>query len=353
MKILIKGGRIIDPSQGLDIVGNIFVEEGVVKSYPNNTKKIENDPEIKIIDATGKIVTPGFIDMHVHLREPGYEHKETIRTGCAAASSGGVTSIVCMPNTKPVNDNASVTEYILLKARTEGVVNVFPVGAITRGQEGQELAEIGEMKKAGCVAISDDGFSVMSSRIMRYAMEYAGAFGIPVISHCEDKNLSAGGVMNEGFVSSMLGLHGIPSASEDIMVARDITLAELTGCRLHIAHVSTKGSVHLIRDAKRRGVKVSAEATPHHFILTDEAAMGYDTSAKVNPPLREKEDVRAIREGLKDGTIDVVATDHAPHTEDEKRLSLIWHRLVSPGWRLPFLFVSGLLKKGFLRFPSL
>jgi dihydroorotase len=320
MKILIKGGRIIDPSQGMDEVRNLFIEDGKIKGYPRDTEELERDSTIQIIPASGKIVSPGFIDMHVHLREPGFEHKETIRTGCAAAAAGGFTSVVCMPNTNPVNDNASVTEYILLKARTEGVVNVFPVGAITKGQKGETLAEIGEMWEAGCVAISDDGRPVMNSKVMRYAMEYARAFDIPVISHAEDINLSSGGVMNEGFTSSMLGLRGIPNASEEVIVARDITLAELTGVHLHIAHVSTAGAVRLIRDAKRRGANVTAEGTPHHFTLTDKAVLGYDTNVKVNPPVRAKEDMEAIREGLKDGTIDVIATDHAPHTEDEKKV---------------------------------
>lgn len=320
MNILIKNGRVIDPSQGIDEMRNLFIEDGKIKDYPLNTEELERDPNVQVISASGKIVSPGFIDMHVHLREPGFEHKETIRTGCAAAAAGGFTSVVCMPNTNPVNDNASVTEYILLKARTDGVVNVFPVGAITKGQKGETLAEIGEMWEAGCVAISDDGRPVMNSKIMRYAMEYAKAFGIPVISHAEDINLSSGGVMNEGFISSMLGLRGIPNASEEVIVARDITLAELTGAHIHIAHVSTSGAVRLIRDAKRRGVDVTAEATPHHFTLTDKAVLGYDTNVKVNPPVRTKEDMEAIREGLQDGTIDVIATDHAPHTEDEKKV---------------------------------
>lgn len=320
MRVLIKGGHVIDPSEGINGVRNILIEDGRIKGYPKDTKKLEGDPRIRVIDAKGLIVSPGFIDLHVHLREPGFEHKETIRTGCEAAASGGFTSVVCMPNTNPVNDNASVTEYILLKARTEGIVNVFPIGAITKGESGEALAEIGEMYEAGCVGISDDGRPVMNSRIMRLAMEYAMAFGIPVISHAEDLNLSANGVMNEGFTSTVLGLRGIPNASEEVMVARDITLAELTGAHLHIAHVSTSGSVRLIRDAKRRGVRVTAEATPHHFTLTDKAVLGYDTNAKVNPPIRGERDVEAIKEGLRDGTIDVIATDHAPHTEDEKKV---------------------------------
>jgi dihydroorotase len=318
MSILIKGGRIIDPSRNLDKVGNILIEKGTIKSYPEDTKKLEKDSAIKVIDAGGKIVAPGLVDLHVHLREPGYEHKETIRTGCESAAAGGFTSIVCMPNTNPINDNASVTEYIMLKARTEGLVNVYPLGAITKGENGETLAQIGEMYEAGCVGVTDDGMPVMNSKVMRHAMEYVKAFGIPVISHCEDLNLSGNGVMNEGDTSTLLGLSGIPSASEDVMVSRDITLAELTGTHLHICHVSTVGSVRLIRAAKERGVRVTAEAAPHHFTLTDKAVAEYDTNAKMKPPLRSEIDRDAVREGLRDGTIDVIATDHAPHSEDEK-----------------------------------
>jgi dihydroorotase len=318
MSILIKGGRIIDPSRNFDKVGNILIEKGTVKSYPDDIKKLEKHSDVKVIDAAGKIVCPGLVDLHVHLREPGYEHKETIRTGCESAAAGGFTSIVCMPNTNPINDNASVTEYIMLKARTEGIVNVFPLGAITKGENGETLAQIGEMYEAGCVGVTDDGMPVMNSKVMRHAMEYVKAFDIPVISHSEDLNLSGNGVMNEGDMSTLLGLTGIPAASEDVMVSRDITLAELTGTRLHICHVSTAGSVRLIRAAKGRGVKVTAEAAPHHFTLTDKAVAEYDTNAKMKPPLRSEADREAVREGLRDGTIDVIATDHAPHSEDEK-----------------------------------
>lgn len=318
MSILIKGGRIIDPSRNFDKVGNILIEKGTVKSYPDDIKKLEKHSDVKVIDAAGKIVCPGLVDLHVHLREPGYEHKETIRTGCESAAAGGFTSIVCMPNTNPINDNASVTEYIMLKARTEGIVNVFPLGAITKGENGETLAQIGEMYEAGCVGVTDDGMPVMNSKVMRHAMEYVKAFDIPVISHSEDLNLSGNGVMNEGDMSTRLGLTGIPAASEDVMVSRDITLAELTGTRLHICHVSTAGSVRLIRAAKGRGVKVTAEAAPHHFTLTEKAVAEYDTNAKMKPPLRSEADREAVREGLRDGTIDVIATDHAPHSEDEK-----------------------------------
>ena len=320
MRILIKGGRVIDPSEGMDKVTNVLIEDGIIKSLPRTASKFEKDPKTLVINARGKIVAPGFVDIHVHLREPGFEHKETIKSGCDSAAAGGFTTIVCMPNTNPVNDNASVTEYILLKARTEGKVNVFPIGAITKGEKGESLAQIGEMYEAGCVGVSDDGMPVMNSKVMRHAMEYVKAFGIPVISHAEDKNLSGNGVMNEGEVSTLLGLEGIPCASEDVMVSRDINVAELTGAHLHICHVSSEASVRLIRAAKRRGVHVTAEVTPHHFTLTDKAVDSYDTNAKMNPPLRSEADRKACLQGLKDGTIDVIATDHAPHSEDEKKV---------------------------------
>lgn len=320
MRLLIKNGRVVDPSQDLDKKINIEIEKGIIKNYPKSTEDIEKDKSVVVIDAGGKVVSPGFVDIHVHLREPGFEHKETISTGTRSAAAGGFTSIACMPNTDPVNDNASVTEYILLKARTEGVVNVFPIGAITKGEEGKTLAEIGEMFNAGCVAVSDDGMPVTNSNIMRRAMEYVKPFGIPVITHAEDKYLSDDGVMNEGRVSVMLGLQGIPGSSEEVMIYRDINLAELTDSHLHVAHVSTEGSVRLIRDAKRRGVRVTAEVTPHHFSLTDEVLSDYDTNAKMNPPLRTQNDVKAVIEGLRDGTIDAIATDHAPHSIDEKKV---------------------------------
>lgn len=318
MGVLIKNGRVIDPSQSLDMVSDIYIQGDRVREI---SKRIDTPRKgDTVIDASGQIVAPGLVDIHVHLREPGYEHKETIKTGCLAAAAGGFTSIVCMPNTNPINDNASVTEYILLKARTEGVVNVFPIGAITKGEKGEELADIGEMCEAGCVGISDDGMPVTDSGLMRKAMEYVKPFGVPVITHAEDTGLSAGGVMNEGFTSTELGLRGIPAASEEVGVVRDIILCELTGTPLHICHVSTKGSVRLVRAAKKRGVRVTAEATPHHFTLTDKLVYGYNTDAKMNPPLRTQEDLDAILEGIADGTIDVIATDHAPHSQDEKNV---------------------------------
>jgi len=259
------------------------------------------------------------VDLHVHLREPGFEYKDTIQTGTAAAVAGGFTSVCCMPNTSPVNDNQSITEFILEQARLAGNAHVFPVGAITKGSEGKELAEIGELRHAGCVAISDDGQPVMNSLIMRRAMEYALAFDLPVIDHCEDLHLSEGGCMNEGLVSTQLGLPGIPSAAEDVMVARNLALAELTTARLHLAHLSTAGSVRMVRAAKSRGIRVTAEVCPHHFSLTEEAVRGFNTHAKMNPPLRTWQDVQAIKEGLRDGTIDVIATDHAPHAVQDKQ----------------------------------
>ena len=353
MKTLIKSARIIDPSQDIDLIGNILIENGTVSAYLSDTAKTEKERGIKVIDAKGRIVAPGFVDMHVHLREPGFEYKETIKTGCEAAAAGGFTSLVCMPNTNPVNDNASVTEYILLKARTEGIVNVFPVGAVTKGSMGSSLAEIGEMFEAGCVGISDDGLPVMNSKVMRHAMEYVRAFGIPVISHAEDRNLSGNGVMNEGFISNRLGLRGIPNASEEVIVARDITLAELTGAHLHIAHVSTAGSVRLIREAKIRGIRVTSEVTPHHFTLTDQAILNYDTNAKVNPPIRTGKDIEEIREGLKDGTIDVIATDHAPHSEDEKKVEFDLAPFGISGLETGLSLSLSLVKEGILSLPEL
>jgi dihydroorotase len=322
MNTLIKKGHIIDPSQGIDSIGDVLIEEGKIVEIRmegnGETEKRRNRDTRRIIDAKEMFVIPGLIDMHVHLREPGYEHKETIKTGTDAAIRGGFTTVCCMPNTYPINDNASVTEFIIRKAALEGLCTVLPIGAITKGQKGEELVEMGTMKDQGCVAFSDDGLPVMNSLIMRRALEYSKAFGLPIISHCEDLTLSEEGVMNEGLLSITLGLKGIPAEAEQIIVFRDILLAELTRGKLHIAHVSTGGSVKLIRDAKKRGVNVTAETCPHYFSLTEDAVKDYDTNAKVNPPLRTKKDVDAIKEGLKDGTIDIITTDHAPHNRDEK-----------------------------------
>ena len=323
MMIHIKNGHLIDPSEGLDGIGDVFIEHGKIREVRMQTAKRSGSRDrgsdkSRIIDAKGCIVMPGLIDMHVHLREPGFEYKETIKTGTEAAVHGGFTTVCCMPNTYPVHDNASVTEFIIRRAAEEGSCSVLPIGAITKGQKGEELAEMGTMVNEGCIAFSDDGSPVMNSLIMRRALEYSKAFDVPVISHCEDVMLSDSGVVNEGLMSVTLGLKGIPAESEQIIIFRDIALAQLTGARLHIAHVSTEGSIQLIRDAKKRGVHVTAETCPHYFSLTEDAVRGYDTNAKVNPPLRTKRDREAIKEGLRDGTIDVIATDHAPHHADEK-----------------------------------
>ena len=315
MNLLIKNGRMIDPSQGFDDVTDVLVEAGMVKEIGKNL----NAPAgVETVDATGKYVVPGLVDMHVHLRDPGLEYKEDVVSGTRAAAAGGFTSIACMPNTKPVIDNKAVAGYIINKAGAEGFCNVFPVGCITYGMGGERMAEMGELKEAGCVAVSDDGRPVANAELMRRALEYARGIGILVISHAEDLALVGEGVMNEGFTSTELGLKGIPRVAEDIATARDVMLAEYTNSPIHIAHVSTRGSVRIIREAKARGVKVTCETAPHYFTLTDDAVRGYDTNAKMNPPLREADDVAAIKEGLRDGTIDCIATDHAPHHLDEK-----------------------------------
>jgi dihydroorotase len=316
MKILIKGGRVLDPAHDVDATLDLLIEDGRITKIDKGIKA----EGAEVIDAKGKLVTPGLIDIHVHLRDPGYEYKEDIATGTRAAVIGGFTSVACMPNTNPVNDNKTVTLYILAKARESGMANVFPVGSITRGLKGEILSEMGELKEAGCLALSDDGKPVGNGEMMRNAMEYARPFGLTLISHAEDLSLVGTGVMNEGFVATELGLKGIPWVAEDAAVARDVMLAEFTGCRLHVAHLSTRGAVEIVRAAKKRGVPVTCEATPHHFTLTDEAVRGYNTNAKMNPPLRSAEDVEAIRRGLADGTIDAIATDHAPHHYDEKNV---------------------------------
>ncbi len=317
-RLLIKNGRVLDPASNIDGLYNVYVMGATIAALkPAGSDRGEGGEEWTVIEANKKLVIPGLIDLHTHLREPGYEYKETIATGASAASAGGFTSILCMANTEPVNDNESVTRYIL--ERAEGAkARVFPVGALSMGLEGEQLSEIGELVEAGCVAVSDDGMPVRDGSLMRRALEYTKIFDIPVITHAEDPLISAGGVMNEGVISTKLGLKGVPPQAEEAMVARDIGLTELTGGRLHVAHVSTRGSVALIRDAKKRGVNVTAEVTPHHLTLTHSAVEGYDTNAKMNPPLRTDDDIEALIEGLKDGTIDCIATDHAPHSSIEK-----------------------------------
>lgn len=334
MKLLIKHGRLIDPAEKKDGTFDILCADGKVEKVG---KGISPAPGDQVIDAKGWVVSPGFVDLHTHLREPGFEYKEDIKTGTESAAAGGFTTVLCMANTKPVNDNAVITEFIVRKAREVGAVHVVPVGAISKGLEGKTLAEIGQMAEAGIVAISDDGRCVMDSALMRKAMQYARGFGLLVISHAEDECLSGPGSINEGLVATELGLPGSPNAAEEIIVARDIALAELTKARLHIAHLSTRGSLELVKAAKKRGVAVTCEVTPHHFMLTDEAVRGYRTEASMRPPLRSEADVAALRQGLKEGVIDAIATDHAPHAPFEKEIEFIKaaHGLVGLETALP------------------
>lgn len=324
MRLLIKNGYVIDPAQGTNTGKNLFIEDGRVVGLMNHSDKTPEGAEV--IDATGLIVAPGFIDMHVHLREPGQEYKETIASGAAAAVAGGFTTLCAMPNTDPINDNAAVTRFIIEQAERANLADVLPIGALTKDLEGTQLAEIGEMKNAGIVAVSDDGRPVPTAGMMRRAMEYARGFDLPIIDHCEDKSLARGGVMHEGHWSLVLGLRGMPAAAEEVDAIRDCALAELTGARVHLAHVSTRGAIEAVRRAKENGLAVTCEVAPHHWTLTDEAVIGsqtsepYDTNTKMSPPLRSRDHVEAILEGLRDGTIDAIASDHAPHHADEKEL---------------------------------
>ena len=315
MNIFIKNGRVIDPKNKRNEILDMLIEDGVIRKISKDLLPPEN---CEVIDATGLIISPGLVDMHCHLRDPGLEYKEDIKSGVRAAVCGGFTSVACMPNTNPVIDSEAVVSYIIEKAKKEGYATVYPIGAISKGMAGETLSEIGELKTAGAVAVSDDGKPVKSAALMRHAMQYANMFGIPVISHCEELSLIEGGVMNEGSTSTRLGLKGITRAAEELMVSREIILAESDGLPVHIAHVSTKGSVELVRQAKKRGVRVTCETCPHYFSLTDDAVEGFNTFAKVNPPLRTEQDRLAMIQGLKDGTIDAIATDHAPHHKDEK-----------------------------------
>ncbi len=344
MRVLLKHGRLVDPAQGIDGPVDILIEDGRIARV-GSALPVEGARVVAVPSEC--VVCPGLIDMHVHLREPGQEHKETIATGTAAAVAGGFTAVACMPNTVPVNDHAGVTRFILEKAAAAGLARVYPIGAVSRGSRGEELADIGELKAAGCVALSDDGRPVASALLMRRALEYAGMFGMPVIDHCEDPTLKGDGVAHEGFHASALGLRGIPAAAEEIAVERDVILAGLTGSAVHIAHLSTRGSLRAVRAGKDRGIRVTCEVTPHHLTLTDEALDGYDTNVKMNPPLREAADRDALVQGVVDGSVDVIATDHAPHHEDEKRVefdqapfgvvgletavAIVLDRLVHPG----------------------
>ena len=356
-RLLIRGARVLDPAAGLDAVSDISIEDGAIAAIGPGLRA----KDAEVLEAHGLVAAPGFIDMHVHLREPGFEYKETIDSGAGAAAAGGFAAVAAMANTDPVNDCRAVTEYILERAAEAGKARVYPIGAITRGMKGQELAEMGEMVEAGAVAVSDDGLPVADPNVMRRAMEYATTFDIAVIEHCETPELHPGGVMNEGYWSTVLGLRGIPRASERISVARNIVLAEMTGARFHVAHLSTAGALAQVREAKARGLRVSCEVTPHHLVLTDESVKDYDTDTKMKPPLVTEEDREALLEGLADGTVDAIATDHAPHHADEKRedfdhapfgivgletaVPLCLDRLVKPGvismTRLVELFTTG------------
>jgi dihydroorotase len=317
-RLLIKHARVVDPSQRLDAGLDILIADGKIARLAERI----TERDVEVLDATGLVAAPGFIDIHAHLREPGFEYKETIASGAAAAVAGGFTAVCCMPNTKPVNDNAAVTEFIRARAAEAGLARVYPIGAVSKGLEGTELAEIGEMVRAGAVAFSDDGMPVHNAYLMRRVLEYARLFKVPVVDHCEDRDLVAGGVMHEGAVATRLGLRGIPAAAEEVAVARDCVLAELAGGRLHVAHLSTSGALERVRAAKSRGAEVTCEATPHHLALTDQAVADseYDTDTKMNPPLRSADHVEALVGGVLDGGVDCLATDHAPHHADEKTL---------------------------------
>ena len=321
MTIVIKNGRVIDPANGLDEPKDLLIDKGRIKALESpGSISFDAGEKPSVIDAKGCVVCPGLIDMHVHFREPGFEYKETITSGCRSAAAGGFTSVAVMPNTNPVNDIRAVTEHILSLARTEGIINVYPIAAITQKLEGERLSEMADLKDAGAIAFSDDGRPVISNELMRRAFEYSKMFKLPLIQHSEMLDLTEGGCMNEGMVSTELGLKGMPTEAEDIMVYRDIALLEKTGGRLHVAHISSKNSVDLVRQAKSRGLSVTCEVAPHHFTLTDEAVRGYDTNTKMSPPLRAIDDVEAIKEGLRDGTIDIIATDHAPHDIADKQV---------------------------------
>jgi dihydroorotase len=343
MKYLIKGGRVIDPASGKDGILDILIEDGLIAGMGKGIKKPGG---AEVYDASGLVVMPGFIDMHCHLREPGFEYKETIATGCAAAVKGGITSLMCMANTSPVNDNASVTSYIIERACEAGLAKVYPVGCVTKGMKGKSLSEMGELADAGCIAVSDDGRPVPSGEIMRRAIEYAATFGLLVIDHAEELTIAAGGVMHEGYVSTMLGLDGIPAAAACSEVARNIALVREFGGRIHIAHVSTAMVVDLVRQAKADGLQVTAETCPHFFTLDHEAVVGYNTNAKVKPPLSSAEDVQGVIEGLADGTIDVIATDHAPHHADEKNVEFDLAAFGISGLETAFALTMGLVNSG-------
>ncbi len=345
MRLLIKNGRVVDPINNIDEKLDIYIEKGVIKKIAKNI----NIDDVEIYNANNMIVTPGLIDMHTHLREPGYEQKEKISTGSAAAAMGGFTGVVCMANTNPVTDNQATVKLILSIAEKEGIVKVYPVAAVTKNQEGKELTEFGDLKNVGVVALSDDGNPIMNAELMRRALEYAKMFDLPILAHCEDKNLSGDGVVNEGYYSTIKGLRGIPDISESVMVARDIMLTKFTNSKLHIMHISTKRSVELVRQAKEEKLKVTAEVTPHHFSLTEDDIVDYDANFKMNPPLRSEEDRKALIKGLQDDTIEVIASDHAPHTlfEKEREFDLAPFGIIGLETVVPLTFMN-LINPGFL-----
>jgi len=363
--LLIHGGRIVDPSQGIDQVGDLLIAEGKIVQV-GNTAIVSEAKKPMIVNVTGLVVCPGFIDLHCHLREPGFEDKETIATGTEAAAIGGFSTVCCMANTNPPLDNREAVGYVKQKAREEGFVHVLPIGCVTKGRNGEEICDMAALAEAGVVAFSDDGDSVPSSQVMRRALDYSRTLGLPIIEHCEDKGLSNGGIINEGWLSAREGLEGVPAAAEEIMVARDLILAKLTGARIHIAHVSTCGSVELIRHAKEEGIPVTAEVTPHHLTLTEERIMGntnviargakqsrYDTNAKVNPPLRTEDDIKCLIIGLKDGVIDAIATDHAPHSFEDKNCELELAAFGISGFETALGCLMGLVHKGAISLTTL
>jgi dihydroorotase len=356
MKLLLTAARVIDPSQNMDTAADVLLENGkIVQIAPELAKTINSKSpgKVKTIDLAGMIVVPGLIDMHTHLREPGFEYKETIASGSAAAVAGGFTSVACMPNSSPINDNRSITEFIKRKAVEAAQANVYPIGAISKDSAGSQLTEFWDLQEAGIVALSDDGKPVMDAALMRRALEYAFSLGLPVISHCEDINLSGGGLMNEGYYSTILGLRGVPSIAEEAIVARDILIAEFTKTSVHIAHASTAGSVRLIREAKKRGLQVTAETAPHYFTLTDESLQSYDTNFKVNPPLRGLDDLAAIKEGLADGTLDAIACDHAPHGRTDKEVEFEYASCGISGLETSLGLSMQLAHDGVLSLPEL
>ena len=353
MNLLLHGGRLLDPSRNLDETADLLIENGRIVETGRDLLPPAGAEGIEVVELAGKVVVPGLIDIHTHLREPGFEYKETIASGSEAALAGGFTAIACMPNTSPVNDSRSVTEFIRAQAALCGLVTVYPIAAITVKSEGAALTEFWDLKEAGAVAFSDDGRPVANAALMRRALEYAASLDLPLIAHCEEKSLSAGGVMHEGFVSTEIGLAGIPALAEDVMVARDLLLAEYTGAPLHIAHVSTAGAVRLIRAAKARGVRVTAETAPHYFTLTDEALRGFDTNTKVYPPLRAAADVAAIREGLRDGTLDAIACDHAPHARTDKEVEFDYAASGLSGLETSLALSLALVHDGLLTLPEL